>query len=104
MPVTPATAAPSGPLRLTAPLLWHGLDGDWVVYQPDTGAIAEVDVLGATVLTLLELAPASRDALCEQLATETGNPPDALRDGVRDAVQLLVDIGLLAEQGGAVAW
>lgn len=95
---------PNTPLLLTGALLWHAIDGDWVVYQPDTGAIAQIDTLGAAVLTLLELAPATLDELAAQLAADTGSAPDAVRAELAEVVAALAELRLLAEHGGAPAW
>lgn len=89
------------PERLT----WRALDGVWVVYQARTGAMYPLDLLSASVLTVLESQPLSAASLGDQLASEAGLAErDELAVSVQAALDQLCQLGLVAQLGGPAVW
>lgn len=91
--------------RIVEPLRWRDFDGEWVVYLPNAGTLVQLDPFNATVLSLVEEAPASKAAVSRRIASVTELPlSTALTDKVSDAVDNLCQIGLLEVVDGVPAW
>lgn len=86
-------------------LHWREFDGSWLVYQSRTGAIAHLDHLSATVLSLLEGKSLSLADLAEQLAAETALACTVeLLAAVEGATESLRRSGFIAAVEGPPAW
>jgi PqqD family protein of HPr-rel-A system len=95
----------SSTLHVPEPLRWREFDGSWVVYQTRSGAIAHLDHLSATVLSLLEVEPLTLADLAAQLAAETAlTSPDELSVAVEGAAESLRRAGFIAAADGPPAW
>lgn len=91
--------------RIVEPLRWQDFDGDWVVYLPRAGALVQLDPFNATVLSLVEEAPASKESVARMIASATELPlSTVLVDKVSAAVDDLCQGGLLEVVDGAPAW
>lgn len=91
--------------RIVEPLRWQDFDGDWVVYLPRAGALVQLDPFNATVLSLVEEAPASKESVARMIASATELPlSTVLVDKVSTAVDDLCQGGLLEVVDGAPAW
>ena len=82
--------------RLVEPLRWQYFDGEWVVYLPKAGALVQLNPFNATVLSLIEAAPASKESLAHMIAFATELPlSTSMLDKVGAAVDNLRQAGLL---------
>ena len=91
--------------RIVEPLRWCDLDGEWVVYLPKAGTLVQLDHFDATVLSLVEQAPASKESVARVIATATELTfSTVLLDRVSDAVDDLRQRGLVEAVNGAAVW
>lgn len=91
--------------RLVEPLRWQDFDGEWVVYLSKAGALVQLNPFDATVLSLVEEAPASTESVARMIAFATELPlSTSLLDKVGAAVDNLRQAGLLDAVEGAPAW
>lgn len=92
-------------IRLTSPLHWRQLDGQWVVYQSRTGHMAPLDAVSAAVASLLEDGPASMEDLVQRVAEHTELPADAeLSGAVLTVLGVLSRAGLVVCDEDGLAW
>ena len=91
--------------RLTAPLVWRQLDGQWLVYQPRSGVMTVLEPVSALLVNWLESGPAPLDRLIANLAQHTELPDDArMADALASALLPLRQLGLVATDSDALAW
>lgn len=77
-------------------LHWRHWDQDYVLFNAASGQTHVVNELGADVLRLLEVKPASADELFEALAVRHGLAPDPeLAAGVQRLLADLDQLGLI---------
>ncbi|HET7486626.1 MAG TPA: PqqD family peptide modification chaperone [Acidimicrobiales bacterium] len=72
------------------------LDGERVVWDPQTGGLARLDQVGSLVWGCFE-APATVDDVAADLAAAFEASPDRVRSDVAALVERLRDLGLLVE-------
>lgn len=85
--------------RLSGPLRWRRLDGEWLVYSTATGALRHADAVDAAVFVLLEAGAATAEGLSAALAAETGQTLSAAhRDGLSDLLDQLELAGFLVAE------
>jgi hypothetical protein len=77
-------------------LRWRSLDGEWVAYAADTGAMSALDAFNAAVLDSVERGAQTADVIAAILAREAELHDDP---GVSTKVALVLDqlaaVGLL---------
>lgn len=90
---------------IAEPLRWQEFDGEWVVYLPKAGVLVQLPAFDATVLSLVEEAPASKASVADRIAAATECPLSAaLLDQVSVAVDALRQSRLIEPVDGAPAW
>lgn len=94
-----------GHYRLSAPLAWRELDGQWLVYQPRSGQMMTLDTVAAVLVSLLEAGPASPEELVAHLAVHTDLAADAsMADAVQAALGPLCEVGLVVGSDHDLSW
>jgi hypothetical protein len=56
---------------LAGPLRWQEMDGEWVAFGVDSGALQHLDPLSAAVLATLEESPGSAEEVARRIALVT---------------------------------
>jgi PqqD family protein of HPr-rel-A system len=89
----PGQTGEAAVFRLRGSLHWRALDDEWVVFDLRSGSLAQLDTLGAAVLSLIEAGPVDEPAMLAALAQASGLAPDAgLQAALRQTLRrLLVD-------------
>lgn len=96
---------PTATFHVPELLRWREFDGSWVVYQTRTGAMAHLDHLSATLLSMLEGEPLSLADLAAQLAAEAALTSTVeLTAAVEGATESLRRSGFIAAVDGPPAW
>lgn len=91
--------------RIAEPLRWQEFDGEWVVYLPKAGVLIQLPAFDATVLSLVEEAPASKASVADRIAAVTECPLSAaLLEQVAVTVDALRQSRLIEPVDGAPAW
>lgn len=91
--------------RTVETLRWQEFDGEWVVYLPKAGLLVQLPAFDATVLCLVEEAPASKASVAQRIAAATECPLSAtLLDQVSVTVDALRQSRLIEPVDGAPAW
>lgn len=91
--------------QIVGPLCWRDFDGQWVVYLPKAGALMQLGPFNASVLSLVEEAPASKESVARMIASATELPlSTALIDKVSAALDDLRRAGLLDVMDGDPTW
>lgn len=75
----------------------EAIGGYWAAYSPLTGETAVLNDESAAILEILEAGPADTQQLCKELATDSGQPAEALEKLVDAAWITLREAGLVMQ-------
>jgi len=90
---------------LAGPVAWREIDGQWVAYLANAGAMAQLDELAVSLLTLLEESSGSMSSLVGRLEAESNLPSDSgTIEAVKSAMRFLLDGRFVRLIGGEPAW
>ena len=73
------------------------LDGERVVWDPETGRVARLDRVGSLVWACLD-GESSLDEIADDLAAAFGTAVTVVRPDVVDLIERLSEMGLVAEE------